>query len=36
MTIASKMAAAIQSSSWIRRMFEEGAELNARLGAARV
>lgn len=33
MTIASKMTAAIQSSSWIRRMFEEGAELKARLGA---
>jgi aspartate aminotransferase len=36
MTIATKMAAAIQSSSWIRRMFEEGAELKARLGAANV
>ncbi len=36
MTIASKMAAAIQSSSWIRRMFEEGAELKARLGAENV
>lgn len=36
MTIASKMAAAIQSSSWIRRMFEEGAELKARLGADHV
>ncbi len=32
MTISSKMAAAMQSSSWIRRMFEEGAELKARLG----
>ena len=36
MTIASKMTAAIQSSSWIRRMFEEGAELKARLGAANI
>lgn len=36
MTIATKMAAAIQSSSWIRRMFEEGAELKSRLGAANV
>lgn len=36
MTIARKMAAAMQSSSWIRRMFEEGAELKARLGAANV
>jgi aspartate aminotransferase len=32
MTIASRMAAAIQSSSWIRRMFEEGTELKARIG----
>ena len=36
MTIATKMAAAMQSSSWIRRMFEEGAELKARLGAQNV
>lgn len=36
MIISSKMAAAIQSSSWIRRMFEEGAELKARLGAEAV
>ncbi|MBM4287768.1 MAG: pyridoxal phosphate-dependent aminotransferase [Deltaproteobacteria bacterium] len=36
MTIASKMSAAMQSSSWIRRMFEEGAELKARLGAENV
>jgi aspartate aminotransferase len=36
MTISSKMTAAIQSSSWIRRMFEEGAELKARLGADKV
>jgi aspartate aminotransferase len=36
MTIATKMTAAIQSSSWIRRMFEEGAELKAKLGAAGV
>jgi aspartate aminotransferase len=36
MTISSKMTAAIQSSSWIRRMFEEGAELKAQLGAKNV
>ena len=36
MAIASKMTAAIQSSSWIRRMFEEGAELKARLGTDNV
>jgi len=36
MTIAAKMAAAIQSSSWIRRMFEEGAALKAQLGPDQV
>jgi aspartate aminotransferase len=36
MTIATKMAAAIQSASWIRRMFEEGAELKAQVGAENV
>jgi aspartate aminotransferase len=36
MTIATKMAAAIQSASWIRRMFEEGAELKAQVGADNV
>ena len=36
MTIATRMTAAMQSASWIRRMFEEGAELKARLGAENV
>ncbi|WP_449244898.1 pyridoxal phosphate-dependent aminotransferase [Desulfobacca acetoxidans] len=36
MAIADKMTAAMQSSSWIRRMFEEGAELKARLGADKI
>ncbi len=36
MKIATRMAAAIESSSWIRRMFEEGAALKARLGAENV
>lgn len=36
MTISQKISAAIAASSWIRRMFEEGAELKARLGADRV
>ena len=36
MTIATRMAAAIQSASWIRRMFEEGAELKAKVGADNV
>ncbi len=36
MAIATRMAAALESSSWIRRMFEEGAALKARLGAENV
>ncbi|MFP3868580.1 MAG: pyridoxal phosphate-dependent aminotransferase [Desulfobacteraceae bacterium] len=36
MVISPKIKAAIEASSWIRRMFEEGAELKARLGTDRV
>lgn len=36
MPMSQKMRAALESSSWIRRMFEEGAELKARLGAEQV
>ncbi|MBW1917987.1 MAG: pyridoxal phosphate-dependent aminotransferase [Deltaproteobacteria bacterium] len=36
MAISKKIRAAIEGSSWIRRMFEEGAELKARLGADQV
>jgi aspartate aminotransferase len=36
MPIASRIRVAMQNSSWIRRMFEEGAELKAKLGAANV
>jgi aspartate aminotransferase len=36
MAISSRIRTAIQNSSWIRRMFEEGAELKARLGPDRV
>ncbi|PLX77692.1 MAG: aspartate aminotransferase [Desulfuromonas sp.] len=36
MTIASKVATAIERSSWIRRMFEEGAALVAEHGADKV
>jgi aspartate aminotransferase len=36
MSIAIKVAAALERSSWIRRMFEEGAELRARFGAENV
>ncbi len=32
MSISTRIKAAMESSSWIRRMFEEGAELKARLG----
>ncbi len=32
MAISARIRTAIQNSSWIRRMFEEGAELKARLG----
>ncbi len=36
MTIASKVSAAIERSSWIRRMFEEGAALTAKYGAENI
>jgi aspartate aminotransferase len=36
MAISTRIRTAMQNSSWIRRMFEEGAELKARLGADRV
>ncbi len=36
MSIASRIKSAMESSSWIRRMFEEGRELRARLGADKV
>jgi aspartate aminotransferase len=36
MSIASKVQNAIERSSWIRRMFEEGAALTARCGAENV
>ncbi len=36
MSVSRKIKAAMESASWIRRMFEEGAELKARLGADRV
>jgi aspartate aminotransferase len=36
MPISQRIQAAVQNSSWIRRMFEEGAELKARLGADQV
>ncbi len=36
MSVSVRIKAALESSSWIRRMFEEGAELKARLGAERV
>jgi aspartate aminotransferase len=36
MPISTRIRAAIQNSSWIRRMFEEGAELKARLGPDQV
>ncbi len=36
MAISSRIKTAIQNSSWIRRMFEEGTELKARLGPDRV
>ncbi len=36
MSISAKIRASLESSSWIRRMFEEGAELKACLGPARV
>lgn len=36
MSVSARIKAAMESSSWIRRMFEEGAELKARLGPDRV
>lgn len=36
MPISSRIKAAMAGASWIRRMFEEGAELKAKLGADRV
>ncbi len=36
MAISARIRNAMQNSSWIRRMFEEGAELKARLGADQV
>ena len=36
MTIAIKVRSAIERSSWIRRMFEEGAALTAEYGAENV
>jgi aspartate aminotransferase len=36
MTIAKKIEATIAGSSWIRRMFEEGAELKKQFGADKV
>lgn len=36
MSVSRKIKASLESSSWIRRMFEEGAELKARLGPDRV
>ncbi len=36
MSVSRKIKAAMEGASWIRRMFEEGAELKARLGPERV
>jgi aspartate aminotransferase len=36
MPISTRIRSAMQNSSWIRRMFEEGAELKARLGPDQV
>jgi aspartate aminotransferase len=36
MTVSTRIKTALESASWIRRMFEEGAELKARLGPDRV
>ena len=36
MTVSNRIKQALENSSWIRRMFEEGAELKARLGADQV
>ena len=36
MTVAKKMQAFAEKSSWIRKMFEEGAKLKAEFGAENV
>lgn len=36
MSVSVRIKAALENSSWIRRMFEEGAELKARLGPDKV
>jgi aspartate aminotransferase len=36
MSVSSRIKAAMEGSSWIRRMFEEGRELKAKLGADKV
>ncbi len=36
MSVANKIKGALEKASWIRRMFEEGAELKARLGVEAV
>ena len=36
MNVSARIKAALENSSWIRRMFEEGAELKARLGPEQV
>ena len=36
MSVSQKIRAAMEQASWIRRMFEEGVELKARLGADQV
>lgn len=36
MTVSNRIKQALENASWIRRMFEEGAELKARLGADQV
>ena len=36
MSVSSRIKAAMEGSSWIRRMFEEGRELKAKLGAEKV
>lgn len=36
MSVSRKIKASMESASWIRRMFEEGGELKARLGADKV
>ncbi len=36
MGVSARIKAAMEGSSWIRRMFEEGAELKARLGPEKV